>query len=82
MDALENGIPSHDCIARVMARIESSKLTECFVRWARSITELPGGEVVAIDGKTARRSYRHNDKRGRFMSSVRGRVKWVYRWDK
>jgi len=62
--ALENGIPSHDCIARVMARIEPSKLTECFVRWARSITELPDGEVVAIDGKTARRSYRHNDKRG------------------
>jgi Transposase len=47
-----------------MARIEPSKLTECFVAWARSIAELTDGEVVAIDGKTARGSYRHNDKRG------------------
>ena len=62
--ALENGIPSHDCIARVMARIEPSKLREYFVAWARSIAELTEGEVVAIDGKTARGSYRHNDKRG------------------
>lgn len=62
--ALENGIPSHDCIARVMARIEPSKLTECFVAWARGLAELTDGEVVAIDGKTARGSYHGNDKRG------------------
>jgi len=47
-----------------MARIEPSKLTECFVAWARSVVELTDGEVVAIDGKTARGSYRRNDKRG------------------
>jgi len=62
--ALENGIPSHDCIARVIARIEPEKLSECFVLWARSLSELSEGEVVAIDGKTARRSYQRKNKLG------------------
>lgn len=53
--ALENGIPSHDCIARVVSRIEPGKLTGCFMAWAQS---------VAIDGKTARHSYDRKDKLG------------------
>ena len=61
---LENGIPSHDCIARVLARLEPDKLSECFVCWARSLSELTEGEVVAVDGKTARRSYSRKDKMG------------------
>jgi predicted transposase YbfD/YdcC len=55
--ALENGIPSHDCIARVIARILPAKMTECFIAWTRSVAEITDGEVVAIDGKTARHSY-------------------------
>lgn len=31
--ALENGIPSHDCIARVISRLEPSKMTDCFIAW-------------------------------------------------
>jgi predicted transposase YbfD/YdcC len=62
--ALENGIPSHDCIARVISRIEPGKLTECFIAWAQSVAELALGEVVAIDGKTARHSYDHKNKLG------------------
>ena len=54
---LENGIPSHDCIARVIARIEPAQLTECFIAWTQSVTALTDGEVISIDGKTARRSY-------------------------
>lgn len=37
---LENGIPSHDCIARVIARLEPAKLSECFIAWAQ---ETDGG---------------------------------------
>ena len=48
----------------MIARIEPEKLTECFVLWARSLSELSKGEVVAIDGKTARRSYQRKDKLG------------------
>ena len=36
---LENGIPSHDCIARVVARIEPSKLSECFIAWVQDVAE-------------------------------------------
>jgi predicted transposase YbfD/YdcC len=61
---LENGIPSHDCIARVISRLEPGKLTECFIAWAQSVAELALGEVVAIDGKTARHSYDRKDKLG------------------
>jgi hypothetical protein len=72
---LENGIPSHDCIARVIARLEPAKLTECFVMWARSLGELSDGEVVAIDGKTARRSYHRKDKMGA-IHVVSARCTW------
>lgn len=57
---LENGIPSHDCIARVMARLEPAKVTECFTMWTQSVTQLTDGEVIAIDGKTARGSFTDN----------------------
>lgn len=62
--ALENGIPSHDCIARVMARIPASEMTDCFIAWVKSVADLTEGEVVAIDGKTLRRSYNKKDKLG------------------
>jgi len=61
---LENGIPSHDCIARVIARISPSAMTDCFIAWVCSVAELTQGEVVAIDGKTARHSYNRKDKLG------------------
>lgn len=61
---LENGIPSHDCIARVMARLPAAEITDCFIAWVKSVAELTEGEVVAIDGKTARRSYNRKDKLG------------------
>lgn len=54
---LSNGIPSHDTIARVFARLNPSALQECFVCWARSVAQLCSGEVIAIDGKTLRHSY-------------------------
>lgn len=60
----ENGIPSHDCIARVIARISPTAMTECFIAWVSSVAELTNGEVVAIDGKTARHSYNRKDKLG------------------
>ena len=53
----ENGIPRHDTIARVISRLSPSGLQSCFVEWVQSISNLTEGEVVAIDGKRARRSY-------------------------
>ena len=54
---LPNGIPSHDTIGRVLARIEPAHFQACFLRWMQAICHLSSGEVVPIDGKTLRHSY-------------------------
>lgn len=54
---LPNGIPSHDTISHVFARLEPSKLQECFVSWVKAVAQLSEGEVIAIDGKSVRHSY-------------------------
>lgn len=53
---LENGIPSHDTLARVFAALEPVEFEACFVRWMRTLCPSLEGEIVAIDGKTARGS--------------------------
>lgn len=55
--SLPSGIPSHDTIARVFALLEPTQLQECFVSWVKSIAELSLGEVISLDGKSARHSY-------------------------
>jgi hypothetical protein len=54
---LKHGIPAHDTIAWVMSRISAKGLQECFVNWVASVNEVTQGGLIAIDGKTLRRSY-------------------------
>lgn len=54
---LSNGIPSHDTFGQVFSRIDPAQFQRCFADWVRGISELSRGEVVAIHGKTLRRSY-------------------------
>src|ERR671916_2046379 len=54
--ALPNGIPSHDTFRRVFMLIDPDAFEACFVRWAQSLMGKVEREVVAIDGKTVRRS--------------------------
>ena len=61
---LPHGIPSHDTFGNVFARLDPAQLQNCFVSWTQAIAELLPGEVVAIDGKTARRSYDRAGKKG------------------
>ena len=53
---LPNGIPSHDTISRVFARIDPKEFEQCFRDWVKSISELIPGEIISIDGKTAKHS--------------------------
>lgn len=55
--ALPGGAPSHDTFSRVFARIKPQHFQECFTAWMAEITTLTAGEVIAIDGKTLRRSF-------------------------
>ena len=54
---LPYGIPSHDTIARVMARIDPNALQQCFFQWMSDVLAIIEGDVIAIDGKTLRRSF-------------------------
>ena len=54
---LPNGIPSHDTFGRVFSRLDREKFAECFANWIAAVASLTAGEVVAIDGKTLRRSF-------------------------
>jgi predicted transposase YbfD/YdcC len=62
--ALPNGIPSHDTFAAVFARLDPEQLRSCFLSWVRSVSRLTEGEIIAIDGKTARGSYDHASGKG------------------
>jgi predicted transposase YbfD/YdcC len=55
--SLANGIPSHDTFRRVVMLIDPDAFEVCFSQWARSFAEAFDREVVAIDGKTLRRSF-------------------------
>jgi predicted transposase YbfD/YdcC len=54
--ALPNGIPSHDPFRRVFMLLDPDAFEACFARWAQSVMGKVEREVVAIDGKTVRRS--------------------------
>jgi predicted transposase YbfD/YdcC len=53
---LPNGIPSHDTFGRVFAALDPRAFEECFMKWIAALTTASAGRLVAIDGKTIRRS--------------------------
>ena len=54
---LENGIPSHDTFGRLFGVIDPDEFEAAFRRWASAVIPRLGPDaVVAIDGKTSRRS--------------------------
>lgn len=53
---LPNGIPSHDTFGRVFARLKPEEFERCFRAWVEELSHATEGRLVAIDGKTIRRS--------------------------
>jgi len=52
----ENGIPSHDTLCDVFAAIDPDLFKRCFLAWVEDLRD-GAPEVIAIDGKTSRRSH-------------------------
>jgi predicted transposase YbfD/YdcC len=50
-----DGTPSHDHLGDIFAALDPAHFQRCFVAWVASLIGVPEG-VVAIDGKTVRRS--------------------------
>ena len=59
---LTNGIPVDDTIARIISALSVSGFQECFLSWMEDVVKLSDGEIIALDGKTHRRT--HDRKRG------------------
>src|ERR1700692_30856 len=51
-----DGTPSHDHLGDIFATLDAEQFQRCFVSWVASLTGA-SAEVIAIDGKTSRRSY-------------------------
>ena len=59
---LANGVPVDDTIARIISALSVRGFQDCFVSWMEDAVKLSEGEIIALDGKTHRRS--HDRKRG------------------
>ena len=57
-----DGTPAHDHLGDILATLDAEQFQRCFAAWVGALCGVPDG-VVAIDGKTVRRS--HNKKNGK-----------------
>ncbi len=54
---LSAGIPSHDRFNAIFAALKPAEFEKCLLSWIATLHEVTAGEIVAVDGKTLRRSY-------------------------
>jgi predicted transposase YbfD/YdcC len=54
---LSEGIPSHDRFNAILAAINPAEFEKCLLGWIVTLHEITEGQIVAIDGKTLRRSF-------------------------
>ena len=52
----ENGTPSHDQLGLIFGALDAQAFQTCFIAWTQALSGAIAG-VVAIDGKTVRRSF-------------------------
>jgi predicted transposase YbfD/YdcC len=53
---LPAGIPSHDTFSRVFRLLDAAEFQRRFMAWVEQHFHIPRGQVIAVDGKTARGS--------------------------
>jgi predicted transposase YbfD/YdcC len=54
---LSAGIPSHDRFNAIFRALKPTEFETCLLNWIVALHEVTDGQVVAIDGKTLRRSF-------------------------
>ncbi len=47
----KNGIPSHDTLGKFFQQLNPEEFNKCFITWAKNLSSLKDGEIIAIDGK-------------------------------
>lgn len=53
---LPGGCPSHDTFGDILSALDPNALHQAFQEWTDTVREKLSGEIIAIDGKTIRRS--------------------------
>lgn len=62
---LPHGVPSADTFRRVFSRLNPDAFEQCFIAWMHAVVKQSRGRLVAIDGKSIRRSFERGwDKSG------------------
>jgi predicted transposase YbfD/YdcC len=54
---LKNGIPSYHTFRSVFMFIDAEAFIDCFTKWTESLKTLTEGSVIALDGKSVRKSF-------------------------
>jgi len=54
---LSAGIPSHDRFNAIFAALSPAEFEKCLLSWITALHAITGGQLIAIDGKTLRRSF-------------------------
>lgn len=70
---LPHGIPSHDTFNRVFAALDPTQFEACFLAWVRTAQAMRPAQVIAVDGKTVRRSH----DRGRGKAAIQLVSAWA-----
>jgi predicted transposase YbfD/YdcC len=65
----KDGTPAHDHLGDIFATLDAQAFQRCFVAWVSALTKTPA-EVIAIDGKTSRRSGKRGSKEPIHMVSA------------
>lgn len=76
--SLAHGIPSRDCIRRVLMHVEPAAFQKCFGLWsAQAFADRPPGQqrLIGIDGKQCRRSHDAANGLGALHIAAPGRAK-------
>lgn len=64
---LPYGIPGHDTFRRIFAHLNPEELQKCFRRWVRAVFRFTQKQVIAVDGKSLRRSYEDSEDKHKGM---------------
>jgi len=54
---MSNGVPSHDRFNAIFRQLKPDEFEQCLLSWIKALHEVSEGRIIAIDGKTLRRSY-------------------------
>ena len=71
-----DGTPSHDHLGDILATLDAEQFQRCFVAWVAALTGV-SADVIAIDGKTSRRSKRGSKEAIHMVSAFAARQRLV-----